>query len=100
MQEIIQKLGSIPPLLGLGALMYFMVIRPQQQRARQHQNLLAGLNPGDHVTTSSGIVGVVDRLEPTIVHLKIASGVVITLERVHIAKINPSMASSEPAQAA
>lgn len=52
-------LGSpIVFLVLLAVIMYFMMIRPQQQRAKQMANLLASLKSGDKVVTSSGIVGI------------------------------------------
>jgi preprotein translocase subunit YajC len=49
----------IVPLVLFAVIMYFMMIRPQQQRQKQLTNLLASLKSGDKVVTASGIVGVV-----------------------------------------
>lgn len=51
--------GMIVPLVLFAVIMYFMMIRPQQQRQKQLTNLLASLKSGDKVVTASGIVGVV-----------------------------------------
>ncbi len=48
--------------VGLFALMYFMLIRPQQKRAKEHQNLVGSLSKGDEVVLTSGLVGKVTGL--------------------------------------
>lgn len=66
-------LGS--PIIFIGAMlvmMYFLMIRPQQQRAKQLAKLVAGLKSGDKVVTSSGIVGVVISVKDRTVSLRSA----------------------------
>src|SRR5208282_4353136 len=66
-------LGS--PIIFIGAMlviMYFVMIRPQQQRAKQLAKLVAGLKSGDKVVTSSGIVGVVITVKDRTVSLRSA----------------------------
>jgi preprotein translocase subunit YajC len=50
---------SLVPLILLLVIFYFLLIRPQQKRAKQHAELLKTLRPGDKIVTSSGIFGVV-----------------------------------------
>lgn len=52
-------MGILFPLILIAVIMYFMSIRPQQQRAKQMTRLLSSLKSGDKIITSSGIVGVV-----------------------------------------
>lgn len=65
-------MGILFPLLLLVVIMYFMSIRPQQQRAKQMAKLLASLKSGDKVITSSGIVGVVITVKDKTVSLRSA----------------------------
>ena len=51
--------GLLVPMGLIVVMMYFMMIRPQQQRAKQQAKLLSALKPGDRVVTASGLVGVV-----------------------------------------
>ncbi len=54
--QIVSTLGMF---LIMGAMFYFVLIRPQQKKAKEHAELLRSVRPGDKVLTSSGIVGVV-----------------------------------------
>lgn len=69
-----QQLFSSPIvfILLLGVMMYFMLFRPQQQRAKQQAKLLANLKSGDKVVTTSGIVGTVLTVKDKTVSLRSA----------------------------
>jgi preprotein translocase subunit YajC len=54
--------GSILPLILIFVVFYFLLIRPQQKRMKEHQQMIAGLRRGDRVVTSGGIVGVIARV--------------------------------------
>lgn len=62
-------------LLGMVAVMYFLIFRPQQKAAKQHRELLAGLKKGDDVVTSGGLLGKIHAVSEREVQLEIASGV-------------------------
>jgi preprotein translocase subunit YajC len=68
--------GQMIQMLGMFAIMglmfYFLLIRPQQKRAKEHQNLLAKLKAGDKVVTSSGLVGVVISVKDKTVSIRSA----------------------------
>lgn len=50
-------LYSFAPIIAMFAVFYFLLIRPQQKRAKEHQKMLADLQPGDQVITSGGLYG-------------------------------------------
>jgi preprotein translocase subunit YajC len=54
---------SLLPLVLVFAIFYFLLIRPQQAKARQHREMLEGLKKGDQVVTGGGIVGKIARVE-------------------------------------
>jgi preprotein translocase subunit YajC len=54
-----QLLKMLGPLVFFFVVMYVLMIRPQQKKAKEHANLLKSLKPGDKVVTSGGVVGVV-----------------------------------------
>ena len=56
-------LGSFAPIIAMFAVFYFLLIRPQQKRAKEHQNMLAALQPGDQVVTSGGLYGRIVELD-------------------------------------
>lgn len=71
---LIQVIGM--PIL-LIVLFYFLMIRPQQRRMKQHQEMLGGLKRGDQVVLSSGLIGKIVRVEDKEVGLEIATGVTV-----------------------
>jgi preprotein translocase subunit YajC len=66
-------------------VMYFMMIRPQTKRAKEHDTFLKGLKRGDQVITSSGMLGTIDGMTDQFVTLEIASGVKVKMLRKQIA---------------
>lgn len=71
-------------LVGVALLFYFMLVRPQQKRAKQQQQLMEGLKPGDRVMTISGIVGTIRYLGEKQVILEVSPGVEMTLVKAAI----------------
>jgi len=55
-------LGVLIPMLAMVAIFYFLLMRPQQQRAREHQDLISRVRRGDTVVTSGGFVGRVTKV--------------------------------------
>ena len=92
-----QSSGQSNPIMGLLPLIlifvvfYFLLILPQQRKQKQHRKLIAELNKGDRVVTSSGIRGTIANVKDDTVTLLIADGVKIELEKGHIVnKLKPS----------
>jgi len=73
------------PLIVIGVLMYAVLILPQQRRTREHKALLASLDVGDEVLTSSGIYGFVVALEDDVLWLEVADGVELKMSRSSVA---------------
>jgi preprotein translocase subunit YajC len=71
-------------LVVMFAIFYFLLIRPQQKRAKQHKQLLEALKIGDQVVTAGGIHGKVAALQDTVVTLEIATGVKVKISRSSI----------------
>lgn len=67
--------GNLLLIGGLFAIMYFLVIRPQQKQVKEHKNLLAALKKGDDVVTQGGLLGKIYAVTDKIITLEIASGV-------------------------
>jgi preprotein translocase subunit YajC len=80
-------LVTILPFILIFVIMYFMVIRPQQKRARDHQNMLSKLKRNDEVMTSGGIYGKVIDLKETVVTLEVAPNVRIRVHRPQISAV-------------
>ena len=71
------------------AVFYFMAIRPQMKRAKEHRNLLAGLSKGDEVLTNGGVAGSVEELGESFVSVEIASGVTVKIQKNAITAVLP-----------
>jgi preprotein translocase subunit YajC len=84
------------PLIGLVVLFYFLMIRPQQRRMKQHQALLAAIKRGDTVVLTSGVIGKVVRVEDKEVGVEIATGVTVKVRKSMISDVS---ARGEPAAA-
>lgn len=67
--------------IALLALMYFMLIRPQQQQAKKRTEMLNALKVGSDVVTIGGLHGTITAIEEKTVRLKVASGVELTFNR-------------------
>lgn len=77
--------SGIIMLVLMFAIFYFLLIRPQQKRAKQHRELLDAIQVGDQVVTAGGIHGRISALQDTVVTLEIANGVKIKVNRASIA---------------
>ena len=71
------------------AVFYFMAIRPQMKRAKEHRALLAGLSKGDEVVAAGGLAGRVDDLGEHFVGIEIANGVTIKVQKNAITAVLP-----------
>ena len=71
-------------LLAMFAIFYFLLIRPQQKRAKQHKELVENLKSGDQVVTAGGIHGKIVAVQDDIITLEIASNVRIKVNRSSI----------------
>ena len=75
------------PIVGLMVLFYFLLIRPQQKRAKEHRETISAVKRGDTVVLSSGLIGKVVRVEDTEVGLEIAQGVTVKVVKTMISEV-------------
>ncbi|HIG89062.1 preprotein translocase subunit YajC [Candidatus Thioglobus sp.] len=75
------SLGGLPFLLVMFVLMYFLLIRPQQKRAKEHKTLLSELKKGDEVVTNGGVIGKVISVDESFAELEIAKDVVVKVQK-------------------
>lgn len=62
-------------------IMYFMMIRPQQKRQKEHQNMLNNLKKGDRVITSAGMHGTIKDIDGNVMQVQVADNVVIKFDK-------------------
>ena len=88
-------IASFIPLILIFAIMYFLLIRPQQKKLKEHQAMVEALRRGDQVVTQGGIIGKVTKVkEGGEVELEIASGVKVRVVKSTIAQV---LSKTEPA---
>ncbi|GAB5449746.1 MAG: preprotein translocase subunit YajC [Halioglobus sp.] len=83
------ELFQILFLVGLFVLFYFIAIRPQRKRQKEHAEMVAALNKGDEVVTTSGILGKVTSLDDNYMVLNVANNVDMKFQRVHLHAVLP-----------
>jgi len=81
------SLQAFIPLILMFAIFYFLLIRPQQKKAKQHKSLLSALKKGDRVVSTGGLHGVVTGLTDDMVTMEIAPKVRVKVSRSAIAGI-------------
>jgi preprotein translocase subunit YajC len=83
----------VVPMIFMVAIFYFLLIRPQQRKAKEHRQLLENLKKGDRVLTNGGIIGTIINIDDQMVVLEIADKVRIELARPYIAGFAPKKGS-------
>jgi preprotein translocase subunit YajC len=79
------------PFAFIFIIFYFLLIRPQQKRQKEHQQLLSNLKTGDKVVTSSGIHGLIANVKDTTFLVKVADNVKIEVDKNAIASVSKSV---------
>lgn len=82
-------ISSIVMLVGFVAIFYFLLIRPQQKRAKEHRNLLAELAKGDEVSLAGGLLGRVTKVTDEFLVLEIANEVSIKVQKGSVTAVLP-----------
>lgn len=80
--------GMLLPILMI-AVLYFVMIRPQMKRQKEHRKMIDALAKGDEVVTSGGVLGKVAKLGDSFVSLEVADGVEIQLQRSAVVQVMP-----------
>ena len=80
---------SLIMLVVLFALFYFLLIRPQQKRAKEHREMTEKLAKGDEVVTQGGVLGKVTRVTDNFIAVEIADGIEVKVQRMAVATLMP-----------
>ncbi|MCP1118359.1 preprotein translocase subunit YajC [Robbsia andropogonis] len=80
---------SFLPLILMFVVLYFIMIRPQMKRQKEHRNMLAAVDKGDEVVTSGGLVGKISKVGEAYVGIQIAEDVEITVQKGAITTVLP-----------
>lgn len=87
---------TLVPFILIFAIMYFLIIRPQQRRLREHREMVANVRRGDTVVTSGGMIGKVTKADDNELQVEIAEGVRVRVVRAMVSEVR---AKGEPATA-
>lgn len=89
--------ASFVPLILIFAIMYFLLIRPQQKRAKEHQKMVAAVRRGDQVVTAGGLIGKVTKVrDDGEIEVELSEGVKVRVVQNTIAQVR---SKTEPAEA-
>ena len=80
---------SLLPLVLMFVVLYFIMIRPQMKRQKEHKAMLDALAKGDEVVVGGGVVGRISKLGDSLVYVEIAEGVEIQVQRPSIVQVLP-----------
>ena len=83
------SLMSMLPLVLMFVVLYFVMIRPQMKRQKEHRAMIDALAKGDEVATAGGLLGKVTRLGDAHLSLEIANGVEVQVQRTAVVQVLP-----------
>jgi len=81
------SLFSLLPLVVIFILFYFLLIRPQQKRAKQHKEMVTALKKGEEIVTNGGLLGKVTDVDDNFITLEISSGLNVKVQRQPVAQV-------------
>jgi preprotein translocase subunit YajC len=93
--------GALFPLIAMFAIFYFLLIRPQQKKQKEHRQMLGELKKGDRIVTSGGLHGRITGITDTVVTLEISEKVRVKVGRSYIAgmvQTQTAVAKKEPSK--
>lgn len=79
-------LAQLLPFIFLVAIMYFVIIRPQQQQAKKHKEMVENLKKGDKIVTSGGLIAEVRKVEESFFSVMLSDSVVVKLTKDAVAR--------------
>ena len=84
-----ESLMSLLPLVLIFVVFYFLLIRPQTKRQKEHREMVSALKVGDEVTTAGGLLGKVTEVKENFVRVELADNVVVTVQRHTVSSVMP-----------
>jgi preprotein translocase subunit YajC len=83
------SLMSMLPLLLMFVVLYFVMIRPQMKKQKEHKTMIDALAKGDEIVTAGGFLGKVSKLGDGYLHVEIANGVEVQMQRSAVIQVLP-----------
>ena len=83
------SLLSLLPIVLMFVVLYFIMIRPQMKRQKEHKAMVEALAKGDEVVTAGGMLGRVSKMGESYLHLEVANGVELQVQRSSVVQVLP-----------
>jgi len=83
------SIGSLLPLILMFVVLYFVMIRPQMKRQKEHRAMIDAIAKGDEIATAGGLIGKITKLGDNYVNVELAQGVEVQLQRSAIVQVLP-----------
>ncbi len=87
--SMFSNIGGMLPLVLMFIVLYFVMIRPQMKRQKEHKAMIEALGKGDEVVTSGGMLGKVSKMGESFLSLEIANGVEVQVQRSAVVQVMP-----------
>ncbi len=82
-------MSMLPMMLVFILVFYFLLIRPQNKKAKEHRDMIANVGLGDEVSTSGGVLGRITKLRDNLIVIQVAKDVEITIQKNAVASVMP-----------
>ena len=86
---VMASLTGMLPLVLMFVVLYFIMIRPQMKRQKEHKAMIEALAKGDEVVIGGGVLGRVSKLGDAIIHVEVANGVEVQVQRPSVIQVLP-----------
>ncbi len=83
------SLGAMLPFVAMIAVMYFVMIRPQMKKQKEHRAMIEAIAKGDEIVTAGGLIGKVTKMGESYVSVELAQGVEVQMQRSAISQVLP-----------
>ena len=80
---------SMLPLVLMFVVLYFVMIRPQMKKQKEHRAMIDAIAKGDEVVTAGGLIGKINKMGESYVHVELAQGVEVQMQRSAIVQVLP-----------
>ena len=83
------SLTGMLPLVLMFVVLYFIMIRPQMKKQKEHRAMIEALAKGDEVVIGGGVIGRIAKLGDTVLHVEVANGVEVQVQRPAVVQVLP-----------
>jgi preprotein translocase subunit YajC len=87
--DMTSSLMSMLPLVLMFVVLYFIMIRPQMRKQKEHRAMIDALAKGDEVVTAGGMLGKVSSISEGYIHVQVANGVEVQMQRSAVVQVLP-----------